>query len=66
MDFRAALLEQTSSFGDLVRAALSAEGVTLSSPVVTPDRLPPQLSAFSAILTAIVLACAKLLTLFSD
>ena len=33
-----------------------------SKPVVIPDMLPPELSARSAILTAIVVACAKVLT----
>ncbi len=34
----------------------------LASPVVMPERCPPELSARSAILTASVVACAKLLT----
>ena len=39
--------------------------LTDSSPVVMPDRPPPEFSAFSAILIASVAAAAKLFTLLS-
>src|SRR3546814_6012994 len=39
--------------------------LTESSPVVIPETLPPESSARSAILTASVVACAKVLTAFA-